>query len=240
MSRLLVVRHAQASFLADDYDNLSDLGRRQACLLAEHWLNQGIRVDACYVGPRRRHRDTAQLVAQYYQDHGMPWPEAQIAPAWDEHQVDAWILRLGQLRPTLPLSHQIAPLLTAWHQATEIADREKSFQRLFEAMTLKWVEGQWDNPGIESYLAFHQRVRGACDRFCQSLPRGQRIALFTSVGPVSLLFQKATGCDHIVAMQTGWRLRNTSLTEFEFTSERFTLDTFNQLPHLPVNMWTYR
>ena len=42
MSRLILVRHAQASFFADSYDQLSPLGESQARALGEHWSRLGI------------------------------------------------------------------------------------------------------------------------------------------------------------------------------------------------------
>jgi hypothetical protein len=37
MGRLLLIRYAQASFLSQNYDKLSDLGEKQARLLGEYW-----------------------------------------------------------------------------------------------------------------------------------------------------------------------------------------------------------
>jgi broad specificity phosphatase PhoE len=37
MGQLLLVRHGQASFGADDYDQLSDLGQKQSIRLGEYW-----------------------------------------------------------------------------------------------------------------------------------------------------------------------------------------------------------
>ena len=45
MSLLTLVRHGQASFFQEDYDQLSPLGEQQARLLGEHWVRQGVRFD---------------------------------------------------------------------------------------------------------------------------------------------------------------------------------------------------
>jgi hypothetical protein len=38
-----------------------------------------------------------------------------------------------------------------------------------------------------------------------------------------------------------WRIRNCSITEFVFTADRFTLDSFNSIPHLAEpELWTHR
>src|SRR5438477_487415 len=43
------------------------------------------------------------------------------------------------------------------------------------------------------------------------------------------------------ALELHWRLRNGSLTEFAFTRDRFTLDSFNAVPHLEdTSLLTYR
>ena len=57
MGLLLLVRHGQASFGADDYDQLSDLGRRQARRLGERLAGQG--VARVVSGGMTRQRDTA-------------------------------------------------------------------------------------------------------------------------------------------------------------------------------------
>ena len=58
MSTLTLVRHAQASLFADDYDQLSDVGRQQARLLGEFWACRGTDFDEVYCGPRARQRQT--------------------------------------------------------------------------------------------------------------------------------------------------------------------------------------
>ena len=43
MGTLYLVRHGQASFGADDYDKLSDLGHRQCVRLGEYFRDKGVR-----------------------------------------------------------------------------------------------------------------------------------------------------------------------------------------------------
>ena len=42
MSRIILVRHAQASFLEPIYDKLCATGEVQACLLGEYWARRGV------------------------------------------------------------------------------------------------------------------------------------------------------------------------------------------------------
>ena len=63
MGTLYLVRHGQASFGAADYDQLSDLGRRQSERLGRYWRERGITFDAVLTGTLRRHAQTWEGIA---------------------------------------------------------------------------------------------------------------------------------------------------------------------------------
>src|ERR1044071_4730851 len=63
MSTLYLIRHGQASFGTDNYDQLSQLGRRQVQLLGEHLASSGERIDRIYSGTLQRQREPADLLA---------------------------------------------------------------------------------------------------------------------------------------------------------------------------------
>ena len=58
MGNLYLVRHGQASFGAEDYDNLSELGRKQAVRLGEYFRDNGQSFDTVFTGTLRRHGQT--------------------------------------------------------------------------------------------------------------------------------------------------------------------------------------
>src|SRR5262245_14999842 len=58
MSTLTLVRHAQASLFAENYDVLSSLGETQARLLGEFSARRKVDFDEVYCGPRTRQRQT--------------------------------------------------------------------------------------------------------------------------------------------------------------------------------------
>lgn len=84
MPVVLLVRHGQASFGADDYDVLSDLGREQAAVVGAELTRRGLRAPLLISGALRRQRDTAALLGL-----GV---EPRIDPRWDEYD------HLGLLR----------------------------------------------------------------------------------------------------------------------------------------------
>jgi broad specificity phosphatase PhoE len=239
MSTLALVRHGQASFFSDNYDQLSPLGEQQARLLGEYWVRRGVRFDAIYTGPRVRQIETAALAGEAFAKAGLPWPEPQFMPELDEHQVDRLIkLAMPQVVKESP---QIEPLHAAYLAAREPRDRHRTFQLMFEQVVMLWVEGRVEVPGVESWRAFQERVGGGLRRIMQRDQRGRNLAAFTSVGAVTVSLQIALGCGDRTALDLGWRLRNCSITDFVFGRDRLTLEGFNAYRHLEESaLWTYR
>ncbi|HEX5739103.1 MAG TPA: phosphoglycerate mutase family protein, partial [Hydrogenophaga sp.] len=58
MGTLYLVRHGQASFGAEDYDQLSERGRQQSVQLGRYWAARGLVFDAVITGTLRRHEQT--------------------------------------------------------------------------------------------------------------------------------------------------------------------------------------
>lgn len=239
MGSITFIRHAQASFFSKDYDQLSEHGLRQAQLLGEHWKSQGTCFTEVVVGPCRRHRQTAEnaMAAANRQAEIVELPE------FDEHQVDQLVIEhRDSLAREFP---EIALLVKSLDNAPEKKETARRFQFLFEAATELWISAKVTRPGVESWLDFQSRVNRGISRVLESPNRttrqSRRIAVFSSVGPISIALQRAIGCTDRSAIATGWRLRNASLTQMMFSGERFTLDCFNSVSHLPdPSAWTYR
>ena len=74
MSRLFIIRHGQASFLSDNYDQLSENGCSQAKFLGENLSSQDIVFDAVYCGNLVRQVDTAEIVKSVYDKKHINFP----------------------------------------------------------------------------------------------------------------------------------------------------------------------
>ena len=82
MSQVLLVRHGQASWGAEDYDVLSDTGAEQARVLGRAFAARGLVPDLVVHGSMRRHRETARFVAE-----AAGWDLAVDEDAgWDEFE----------------------------------------------------------------------------------------------------------------------------------------------------------
>jgi broad specificity phosphatase PhoE len=238
MGTLVVVRHGQASLFAADYDELSPRGMTQAQLLGSHMREHGPHPDLVFSGPAKRQRDTARLVGESYAKDGQAWPDVTVLPELDEH--DAFGM-LGKAVPRLRHDAEIDALATAAEKTEDKRERSAAFQRLFEAVMTRWLRGEIDGDGIESWKAFGGRVGRALDRMVGLDKPGRRVIAFTSVGPLAVMLQRALGTGDLDAFRTAWRIRNASVTTFVFRGNQFTLDAFNAMPHQPDSTgWTFR
>ncbi len=239
MSMLALVRHGQASFFSDNYDQLSPLGEEQARLLGQYWVRRGVRFDQVVTGPRVRQIETAALAGEAFAKAGLPWPEPQFMQELDEHQADRLIkVGISKISQEFPA---IGRLHDAYLAAEAPRDRHRTFQLMFEQVVMLWTQEKISAPGIETWRAFQDRVRWGLKTITAGNQRGRNVAAFTSVGAVTGCLKVSLGCDDRTALDLGWRVRNCSITEFVFSGERLTLDGFNALPHLEdPALWTFR
>lgn len=239
MSRLMVVRHAQASFFDADYDKLSPLGEEQAALLGKFWNRHGLLPDRIVCGPRQRHRRTAELVAGQIVDRRTTWPDSEISEHLDEHTLDT-LLR-EKLSVLIPLYPHLGPMLQELKAAVEPLDVQRKFQRLFEALGKLWREAAPGTESIESWRDYRSRVSLAVRSHMEQASRNSTVVLFTSVGGVAAILADLLDCSDEQAFELGWRIRNCAVTEFVFSGSKVTLDSFNNLAHLPErHHWTFR
>ncbi len=225
MGTLYLVRHGQASAFEENYDRLSPLGERQSRLLGEWWARRGPRLDRVFAGPRLRQQRTAELAAEA---SGLPRPVT--LPELDEMGIEP--LFKEQLPELFTRHAHLQSLGDALLMADGDEGRAQSLARLFEAVLMLWVRGEVTGDGVESWLDFQRRIRKTLSAVRDGA-RGQRIALFTSAGPVAAAMQLALGTDDPAALSLAFRVRNSSVSEFLFSgAERFSVVSFNETPHL--------
>jgi broad specificity phosphatase PhoE len=227
MSRLILVRHAQASFLEPNYDKLCATGEVQARLLGEYWARRGVLFSRACSGPRVRQVQTARMVEEAYRKHGREFPDVAVMKEFDEYPAEA-VLKLG-LPQLLETSPEVHDLHRAFGCAKDPDERKRSFQQMFEAVIGMWVSGELVVDGVESW-----------PHFCARVDRGIT-TIANSTTPVGVAMQRALHLSHADTLQLTWMSRNASFTEFLSSGSRFTLSTFNAHPHLEdESLLTYR
>lgn len=217
MGLLFVVRHGQASFGTDNYDRLSDLGARQATLLARYLIATGRRFDAVYAGRMERQRRTAETVTDLYRREGIPVPDVEILPEFDEY--DSRRLVMSFLGEAGDVKHLYGDPL--------------AFQHFFAHIVERWITGETTIDGVVSWGEFRARVRRGLEKITGE-GRGKKVMVVTSGGPISVVFQAATDISDAATLKIVWQIVNTSVSTFLFDGARFSLLSFNQTAHLEL------
>jgi broad specificity phosphatase PhoE len=230
MSHLVLVRHGQASFLEKNYDQLSAKGEEQGRFLGAYWASHKVVFDRVYTGPKVRQRETARITGEAYQRAGIPWPEPQLLKEFDEFHAE---LVIEQALPGLiETDERIRKMYADFQAAATRPAQFKTFQRLFEVVVGRWAAGELVVPGVEPWNDFVQRIRRALRDLTGNGSSGKHIAIFTSGGPVAVAMQHALDLSTPNTLKTAWMVRNCAYSDFLFSGERFTLSSFNAIPHL--------
>ena len=148
MSILILMRHRQALFGADSYDDLSEVGRKQASVTGA-WLRQrDQRFFAVWHGPRRRHADTAkEMMAGEAMGAKALGAESVMMPGLDEFGEGEEILAAAAALFGRPMSGPHAP-----------SRREQ--MRCYDHAIAEWRQGSIELPGRQGFQSFRAAVRG--------------------------------------------------------------------------------
>jgi broad specificity phosphatase PhoE len=230
MGYLVLIRHGQARAFEDDSDRLSPLGEEQARALARFWIRQGASFDEVYSGALVRQRSTAEIVEECFIQAGLEWPRLQTMPELNEYDA---IGIINNLIPSLAdRDDSFRALAEAFERNKKSPERNRHFQKMFEAVTSVWLGGEFEVEGVESWRSFQSRVGAAIKRITSAEGSGRRVAVFTSGGVIGLAVQNVLNAPERSALEINWRVRNCSLTEFTFSRDRMSLDSFNGVPHI--------
>lgn len=202
MAELLVVRHAQASFGADNYDQLSDLGHRQSELAGAALRDAGWVPDRLVTGTLMRQHETLASMG------------FDVAPethaGLNEYDFDDLLSVKFNGDVPDPVRH----------------DRKTHFRTLRETIF------DWQAGGLvgarETWAEFAARVADA--RAFATDTAARRVLVISSGGPIGQLV--ATTLDAPTAQMVALNLqaKNTGMTRFFFSRTAFFLNEFNTTP----------
>jgi broad specificity phosphatase PhoE len=231
---LYVIRHAQASFGRDEYDQLSELGFRQAGLIEAYFKKIGIRFDALYSGALKRQVDTAEPLLSCIS--GNRPAEMVIFPEFNEYDSTAVI------QSQFP--HLVLEDPSLEQDLLRLQSDRLALQRLLERALARWMSTPEPVEGLETWEGFNQRVREGLVRILTDRGPGKTVALVTSGGPLSAILKLALGLSDTETVQLSWQVRNASVSTFKYNRERLTLSSFNGVAHLELSgepgLITYR
>jgi len=210
MGNIYLVRHGQASFGAQNYDQLSTLGQQQSHRLGEYFAHKGIEFEAALTGTLQRQIQTHAAICGGAE---MTLPALRW-PGLNEYDSEAVIATIHPEK----LAKPDTPELYRHH-----------FRLLRDGLT-QWMEGRVQPVGMPTYVDFVQGVTSALDHVQTHF--GGNVLIVSSGGPISTAVGHILGVPPESTIELNLRIRNSSITEFLFNPKRCHLHTFNTLPHL--------
>ncbi len=226
MSEFYLVRHGQASFGAENYDQLSELGAVQSRHLGAYFAERNIHFDYVLAGTMRRHRQTLDGIKQGMASIAGKGKRSSIAellphPGFNEYDFVAM---------TAAYQRQYPEDMMLIEHLTNPQDK-RLFYRLLRRILSVWSQRLLSD-APESWDGFNARVKAA-GAYVQSLAEpGNRILAVSSGGAIS------TFIGHILMLQPdaifdlNMQAFNTGVSRCFFNSQKFTLASFNHISHL--------
>ena len=235
MGQVLLVRHGQARFGADDYDRLSELGREQARVLGDWLAARERRFDRAVTGSMRRHRETADACLARLPQELRPREDWSADAGFDEYDADAVVLRD---RPEFAHSAALRAHIR------DSADPRRTFHEMFAAAMARWMCGLHDKDYKETWQAFGARCVAALKRITDDATPGRRVVVFTSGGPIAAICQHLLGLDPRRTLGVNTVLVNCATTGLLYQPDLVSLAYLNNYAHLEQSgdpkMVTYR
>jgi broad specificity phosphatase PhoE len=218
MGAIHLIRHGQASWGADDYDQLSALGTEQGAWLGRGWKATEFRPDSAVAGSMKRHRQTAtaafDALGEPDTSDGVRW---RTDDRWNEYD------HLG---------------LTGHLTAADRPADAREFQRELDSALHQWVAGE--RRGAEPFSAFRDRVLGGLADAAEQATAGRRVAVFTSGGPIALVASHLLAGDASLFITMNRVVVNGSVTTVMVGRGGSRLLTFNDHAHVPATEVTFR
>ncbi len=205
MGEIVLVRHGQASFGAEDYDQLSPLGEQQSEWLGWYFREHNIVFDRALRGSLKRHRQTADGIAR-----ALDLPPIEEDPRLDELHYD--LLEQEYLRAT----------------GVNAPSSRSEFLAHFPEIFALWAEGAIGGDG-ESFQTFSGRVNAVIDHV---VVPDQTILIVTSGGVIGTTIQRALDLSARATADVMVNIHNASVHRLALEEGRLRLSLFNASPHL--------
>ena len=236
MSKLYFFRHAQASFLANNYDQLSPKGEKQSLALANYLVNKKINFDKIFVGPLKRQRHTFEIVADIFSKNKIDTPEPIFINELKEHA------GTEALADALPVLMERNPQIKKWSEEiiTNPLLKKRNSLLIFQYFMDEWATGKIEVKNFEPWSFFRKEVKKGLKHILKNTGRGETNGIFTSGGTISSITAEALNIhDEKSVAAMNFSVRNTSFTTFLFSKNKFNLLSFNELPHLEEELITF-
>ena len=232
MSILHLIRHGQASFGADDYDNLSPKGIEQSIALGKALSEKESKFDHVIVGPHRRHIQTFEGIKQGYKFAELP------DPVIDDRFAENQLMEIAQ--HYIPIMLNTEKSMKEIFSEVPIWKRRKEFFKYFNIIAKKWILGEYDfsKNKFETYKDFRKRIKVAKNKVHNLMKDDNHTMVVSSGGAITGIYSECEPLTVDEIMQNSFEIKNASVSTFIKQNQGFTLESFNR-SLIPKYLETY-
>ncbi len=205
MAELVLVRHGQASFGSENYDQLTDLGFQQASALKTFWDRTGWSPDLIVAGTMQRHAQTLD---------GMKLSAHRTLAGFNEYDF-----------------HDLLAVRFNGQTPSDVLQDRKTHFRILRETILDWQNGGLVE-AHETWNAFQRRAEEALNAVTSSDAR--RVLIVTSGGVIGQTVASVMGAASQKMIDLNLQVKNTSISSFVFSKGRISLSGFNATPHFDL------
>lgn len=222
MASIYIVRHGQASFGAENYDELSPLGCRQSQVLGSYLRDCGIAFDAVYSGDLSRQRKTAKLAIAAQKNVPAHHIDARFNEINNQQQIELFTPIVAARNP------DIQALLEKGLSAS------KDYQKIIEAVFNYWVSSECQESQTQSWQNYSSAVHSALDDIVKAQGSGKTVGLFASGGTIATIVTYVLGLAGEQAYTFYEPVINCSVTRLFYNDKKISLSYFNDHSYLDV------
>ena len=224
MARLYLVRHAQASFGAENYDKLSELGLKQSTYIPAHFSDDPTVSRALYRGDMLRHKETA--------DYSFTGMTPIIHPGLNEFD---HMNVLTVYQPDINNKEKMMEIVMNQKDPKQYIEDE------FRNAIKRWMDEEGPSSYNETFRDFRARVIAAIQDIIATARKEKQkeVIAVTSGGVISLYMTILMDMPLERMIEMNQHIANTSVTSLLFNDKKTTLSYYNNFSHLPKDMVTF-
>ncbi len=237
MSKIFLIRHGQASFLKEDYDNLSNKGIEQSEALGTYFLNNEIHFDKIYIGNLKRHQQTFDAYSKAFINDGIELAKPVFLNDLNEHQaLEAFkfayeeFIEVNSNAKTLFEEVKIKPHL-----------QQSNYIQIFGLFFNEFVSGNYplnDHP-VQSWRDFRIQAKKGIATILENTNQNETIGVFTSGGTKSSIIGDSLDLREQKILELNMAIRNSSFSQLHFSNNKFNILSINEIPHLSKELITF-
>jgi broad specificity phosphatase PhoE len=226
VANIYLIRHGQASFGANNYDNLSSLGHSQARHLGEYFNQRLIQPKHVICGNMTRHQQTRDACLSTLSPLLLN-ESLQISTLWNEFDHENVI---AVYRPDLANPEAMK------HYLQQQTSPTRAFIELFSQAIEQWQQqsnyaNDNDNYNYnynESWQHFTQRVSQGLQQLIEQTNDNDTVFVFTSGGVISAAIMQILSVPEGQFFNINKQLVNCGVSQLQLKRQRLSLITLNE------------